>query len=258
MKKFITASVLLAGLAFMLIGFVWMLYSIATSGKNSGRTIIIVITIILALIALIILSGMTAAVIIIKNGSTNRALQIFLKLISPMIFPMALFVAELPLARKAGLDKDSMRKTYVELNNAFVSSEKNKKNLSPEKILLLLPHCLQNSECTIKVSGDIRRCRQCGKCCLGDILKTADKYGVGVVVATGGTAARSAILKKNPSYIISVACERDLASGISDVRKIPVKGIINKRPNGPCINTTVDLNELENALKEVTKTETKL
>ena len=45
-----------------------------------------------------------------------------------------------------------------------------------------------------------------------------------------------------------MACERDLTSGIADVGNIPVIGIINDRPNGPCYNTVVDINEFKRGL----------
>jgi hypothetical protein len=46
-----------------------------------------------------------------------------------------------------------------------------------------------------------------------------------------------------------VACERDLTSGIQDTHPLPVYGILNERPEGPCRNTLVDLTTLEKALR---------
>ena len=40
---------------------------------------------------------------------------------------------------------------------------------------------------------------------------------------------------------MAVACERDLTSGIQDSYPIPVIGVLNERPFGPCRNTRVDL-----------------
>ena len=45
--------------------------------------------------------------------------------------------------------------------------------------------------------------------------------------------------------IIGVACERDLTSGIQDTYPIPVFGILNKRPFGPCYDTDVNLQLVE-------------
>jgi hypothetical protein len=49
--------------------------------------------------------------------------------------------------------------------------------------------------------------------------------------------------------IIAVACERDLSSGIQDSYPLPVFGVINHRPHGPCYDTLVDLDKVEEALK---------
>lgn len=59
--------------------------------------------------------------------------------------------------------------------------------------------------------------------------------------------------KLKPKMILSVACERDLTSGIIDVGKIPVVGIVNERPNGPCYNTCVDVSVLKDKLDSIIK-----
>jgi hypothetical protein len=67
--------------------------------------------------------------------------------------------------------------------------------------------------------------------------------------APGGNVARKIIRKTKPRAIVAVACERDLVSGIQDVApKIPVLGICNSRPAGPCKDTVVDLDEFRDAL----------
>jgi hypothetical protein len=45
-----------------------------------------------------------------------------------------------------------------------------------------------------------------------------------------------------------VACELDLTTGIQDTYPIPVIGILNERPNGPCINTRADIDKVRNAI----------
>ena len=47
----------------------------------------------------------------------------------------------------------------------------------------------------------------------------------------------------------TVACERDLTSGIQDVFPMPVIGVLNQRPNGPCFNTSVDIDAIEEEIK---------
>ena len=68
-------------------------------------------------------------------------------------------------------------------------------------------------------------------------------------MVTGGTFARKVIKEKRPEAIVAIACERDLTSGIQDIDILPVIGVVNERPEGPCCNTQVDLHKVEEAIK---------
>ena len=74
-------------------------------------------------------------------------------------------------------------------------------------------------------------------------------------VATGGTLARQMVKEIRPKAIIAVACERDLTSGIQDVFPLPVIGVLNERPFGPCFNTRVDIKKVEAAILDILDTE---
>ena len=74
-------------------------------------------------------------------------------------------------------------------------------------------------------------------------------------VATGGTLARQMVKEIRPKAIIAVACERDLTSGIQDVFPLPVIGVLNERPFGPCFNTRVDIKKVEAAILDFLDTE---
>ena len=82
-------------------------------------------------------------------------------------------------------------------------------------------------------------------------MKLADEYGFTFFVATGGTLARQIIKEKRPKLVLAIACERDLMSGIQDVYPLPAVGVLNIRPNGPCYNTKVDLDEVKKVLQSV-------
>ena len=71
-----------------------------------------------------------------------------------------------------------------------------------------------------------------------------------MAVATGGTLARKLIVERRPHFILAVACERDLTSGIRDSYPLPVIGVLNHRPNGPCFNTHIMMDEVEQVLDE--------
>ena len=59
-------------------------------------------------------------------------------------------------------------------------------------------------------------------------------------------------MENKPKAAIAVACERDLTSGIQDMRHIPVLGVFNKRPNGPCVDTLINIHEVEDAIRFLT------
>ena len=147
--------------------------------------------------------------------------------------------------------KEEIRRVYIKANNGYVLSHG--KKVLPEKLLVILPHCLQWSECNYRIREGLNECRECLRCDLGKIKELIKKHGVIVTLATGGTSARKAVKDLKPHFVIAVACERDLSSGIMDVRGLPVYGILNRRPNGPCKDTFVDTEEIENMIKYFTK-----
>jgi hypothetical protein len=152
------------------------------------------------------------------------------------------------LGRFVGIPKQTVRASFVKVNNELVRGERHR--YPAEKILLLMPHCIQNSRCKFRLTYDIDNCKRCGDCTLAELLRLRDKYGIKLAVATGGTIARRIVVQHRPALIIAVACERDLASGIQDTHPLPVYGILNSRPFGPCLDTDVSLDQVEWAINE--------
>lgn len=148
-----------------------------------------------------------------------------------------------------GMSKDTIRQSFVAMNNSLVQSQRLLVNA--DRILILLPHCLQLFDCEIKVTGDINKCIRCGRCDIKGLAELAEKYRIDISVATGGTLARKVIIEKRPKLVVAVACERDLTSGIKDCYPLPVIGVLNDRPFGPCFNTKVDVEKIDQALRSV-------
>ena len=174
-----------------------------------------------------------------KNLFFNRRIR---GVVIRVLFPLLVGVG-----RCFGIQKSEIRRSFVAINNQLVKAEA--KKVKPEKMLILLPHCLQNHDCAVRITGDVQNCKACGKCRIKDLAALSEKYHVHVAVATGGTLARKIVVEKRPKIIIAVACERDLTSGIQDAYPIPVFGIFNRRPFGPCYDTDVDIDLVEEGLK---------
>ena len=150
------------------------------------------------------------------------------------------------LGRLCGIGRTAVRRSFVKVNNELVLAEGLR--VAPQELLLLLPHCVQNSACRHRVSPQPDNCHRCGQCQIGPLLELRDRLGFRLALATGGTIARRIVVECRPACIIAVACERDLVSGIQDSYPLPVFGVLNERPHGPCRDTLVPLAAVEEAL----------
>lgn len=139
-------------------------------------------------------------------------------------------------------------KMVVAMNNRKALSETCRK-FSSDEVLILVPHCLQNHECLIRLTFNPDSCERCGKCPIGNLLEIKDRFGAHFAIASGGTSARSIVEKTGPSLIVAVACPVDLSLGILDVHPIITVGVLNEWRNGPCFDTWVNTEELEAALE---------
>ena len=151
------------------------------------------------------------------------------------------------LARLIGVSAAEVRRSFIKVNNELAQTTG--ACYEPERILLLLPHCLQRADCEIRLTNTVDACKRCGRCPIVGLLALRDHYGVRLAIATGGSIARRIVVETHPRLIIAVACERDLTSGIQDTHPLPVYGILNHRPEGPCHNTQVALRLVEEALR---------
>lgn len=151
------------------------------------------------------------------------------------------------LAKAVGMDRNKVRRSFVKVNNELVLADR--KPVVPSELLLLLPHCVQSSACPRRLTHKLDNCVRCGQCPVGSLLTLRDRYGIQLAIATGGTIARRIVVQTRPRCIVAVACERDLTSGIQDSYPLPVFGVLNQRPCGPCLDTLVPLGALEEAIR---------
>lgn len=150
------------------------------------------------------------------------------------------------LAKMIGISEEAVSDSYIKLVNQLNSQAQ--VHYKPEDVLILAPHCLQKADCPYKITVDVHNCHHCGRCSIHGLLKIADERGVNLAIASGGTFARKAIKDRHPQAVVAIACYRDLFTGMQDMKKVPIIGVLNERPNGPCYNTTVELCRVNQAL----------
>jgi hypothetical protein len=156
--------------------------------------------------------------------------------------PIALKLAK-PLRKTA----NRMVHSFVRVNNAVVESVTGK---VAGLVLVLLPRCIQRSECNQPIIEDADSCKRCGECPMAELLDIRTRFeNVEYYVLTGGGVAADVIKKVRPAAVVGVACERELLAGIELVDRIPVVGLANVRPEGPCLHTQVCIEDFEETLE---------
>jgi hypothetical protein len=230
-------SVLLVVLAVVL----WLVPYVGFSNIHPQLPLVMALAF-LGVVMFLIGGSLTLVLTIIrgKNLFINRRIR---GVVIRFLFPMLVAVGKL-----VGIGKDQVRRSFIAANNLLVVGEA--RRIHPQKLLILLPQCLQFHECEVRITaGRVENCKGCGRCKIKNLVAMSQQYGVSISVATGGTLARKIVVDKRPDMIIGVACERDLTSGIQDTYPIPVYGILNRRPHGPCYDTDVDLDVIEEGLR---------
>lgn len=241
-KKFVHVSLIIAAtlMAIIVISSLGLISLYLTRYRN------IIVYVIIAASALFLLLWLVSAELVKANRSGRvRGMSIYaLRLGIGLVLPVFMYFTGLFKG-----DKDWLGRIYISINNLVVKY--GLQNKSSAKMLLLLPHCMQSKDCCCRITENISSCRRCGSCKVGEAAGITEQYGIRAVVAKGGTAARNIVKEYRPDFILAVACERELVSGIGDVGKIPVIGVINQRPNGYCTNTTVDMVLLKRIIQEL-------
>lgn len=186
--------------------------------------------------------GILSLVLALLSPKPHRRLHKLILEVISFLFPMVLNIG-----RFLKIDQEKIKSSFISVNNQLIRNQK--LVFTPQQVLILAPHCLQWSECPHKITVDVENCRRCRRCVIHSLHDLKDKYGVNFVVCTGGTLARKYVKKLRPQAVLAIACERDLTSGIQEISPLPVIGVLNIRPEGPCFNTTVNVDEVEKAIK---------
>jgi hypothetical protein len=173
------------------------------------------------------------------------------KLLVP--FKWMLFFIYYPLGRAIGwlfrMTKEDFQTSFLSFQNRLFFP--NLKLDKQAQLLIILPHCLQFHDCKIRITRDISDCAGCGKCDICKLKDLGGKYNVRIGIANGGTLARKIVSDAKPAAIIAVACHRDLTDGVRESWNYPVYAILNERPFGPCIDTKVNVENVESIINQI-------
>jgi len=141
-----------------------------------------------------------------------------------------LLAIALKIAGILGISRDKLINSFLKVHNILLPF---RKVYAPDDLLVLLPRCL-----TRETNSYLRELR--------------DEFKFNMATAGGGQEARKKIHELRPKAIVAIACERDLLSGFVEVNPlVPVIGLPNLRPEGPCKNTEIDRDEFVALIKKL-------
>jgi hypothetical protein len=219
-RTFILLSLIVCAMFVLIVLLFW--YLVLPRFELFGRAWAFVLTIILGLAAVILIFWymLLASAVLRRKRYFNICLTGGGRLLF-LLLPFAMRIAG-----ALGISKDRLRHSFIRASNTLAAPVGGNR-----PVLVLFPRCLRS---------DIRS--EAKRICAGF-------PGVVLHTVPGGTEARKIINDTSPGAIVAVACERDLLNGIQDVApRIPVIGIPNSRPSGPCADTVIDTDELQRAL----------
>jgi uncharacterized protein len=134
-------------------------------------------------------------------------------------------------ARPFGLSRDRIGSSCIALTNRLTRLRLHRQHV--QRPLLLLPRCLSRA-------------------CVAEIREIAEGWNCPVAHVGTNALARAKVREFKPNAVIAVACERDLVSGLYDFgHTMPIMVIANRRPKGPCLEATVDIEQLKSILNDV-------
>jgi len=177
------------------------------------------------------------------------------ELLFPGLLRHSFFKFFLPFLLSTGrlcrIPLEEVQQFLIFINNRLVAARE--WNLRGGNLLLLLPHCLQQQECTRRIALDLGDCAMCGGCDVATLRQLADEYNLrNVFVASGGSMALELVRRYEPQAIVAVACENELVAGLTSAYPVPVLAIPNVRPLGPCMHTRVPIEQVKQAIHHFT------
>ena len=244
LRLFVTLVGLTFAIMASLVGLVWFVAGHWLDFYYRAVAFIITSVVLLALLFFAI--GVAGLLVTLYWGRFFPLLSNLIRFTINFLFPI---ISQ--TGRVLGINQERIKSSFIDVNNQLVLMSNIR--VKPEEIILLAPHCLQNNNCPHKITQDVNNCKRCGRCKVHELLTITSAYGINLAVATGGTLARKVIKEYRPKAVVAIACERDLTSGILDSHPLPVLGVLNQRPNGPCSETSVETELIEKSINLLIK-----
>src|SRR5690554_382186 len=144
-----------------------------------------------------------------------------------------------------GLDDKDLVTFFITLRNTM--NTKAFSETPVEKRAVFLPQCLRSAQCPANLTPEGLKCRNCGRCSVGENAEWLEKLGYRVFIVPGSTFIKRMVKKYHPRAIIGVGCLMEVKDGIdmSDRIGIVAIGVVNVKDG--CVETIADWTAVRDA-----------
>jgi uncharacterized protein len=116
------------------------------------------------------------------------------------------------------------------------------------KALVLLPHCIQASDCKARITADLGNCSGCGRCPAGDVLTNVLSANWNCQVNNRSHKVYREVREFKPDLIVAVSCADRLLKGLTKLPEVPSYAIPLRMPHGMCVDTDFSVPHLSAAM----------
>lgn len=200
------------------------------------RTIGIMVTIILVLSVLLALIALA-----VSRISLNRHVWLagfFAGILDFFYMPLKYFFYKFS-------DPRILDKWMVSLKNISNRNEFSK----TQKRMIIAPHCMRSMDCPASSTRTGIQCVSCGKCVFSKLRDDAKKYGYDLYIVTGSSFVKHVLKVKNYDAALLIACDYELNKVMMGLKgkKLVTYGI--PMLNDGCFNTKVEYDEVIKTLE---------
>ncbi|WP_342304469.1 DUF116 domain-containing protein [Methanolobus sp. ZRKC5] len=193
-------------------------------------TIIVVLSVLLALIALAV-----------SRISLNRHVWLagfFAGILDFFYMPLKYFFYKFS-------DPRILDKWMVSLKNISNKNEFSK----TQKRMIIAPHCMRSMDCPAISTRTGIQCVSCGKCVFSELKDDAKKYGYDLYIVTGSSFVKHVLKEKNYDAALLIACDYELNKVMMGLKgkNLITYGI--PMLNDGCFNTKVEYDEVIKTLE---------
>jgi len=137
-----------------------------------------------------------------------------------------------------GLDDRDLITFFITLRNSM--NQKAFSEIPVEKRAVFLPQCLRSAQCPANLTPEGLKCRNCGRCQVGENVVWLERLGYRVFIVPGSTFIKRMARKYRPRAIIGVGCLVEVKDGIdmTDRMGITAIGVVNLKDG--CVETIAD------------------